>query len=190
MTKFQAGDRATPITTESHKHISKGRFYTILSVDRHFVEITDDIGVTSWWSKDWFTKIEGVKLDTAESLRDSYKALQASLVSLQQQTSQLESEKTKVVEQLKEMGFALIPSTPEQQIAVSVQDIEDYSNPTKWKVGYCVKCTNDQGWHGEFVSGGNYKITYVDSQNIVVKGEREDVNIRWDCRDFEFYAPF
>lgn len=190
MTKFQAGDRATPITTDSHPHISKGCSYTILSVDRHFVEITDDIGVTSWWSKVWFTKIEGVKLDTAESLRDSYKALEASLVSLQEQVSQIEAGKIKVVEQLKEMGFALIPITPKQKIAVPVQDIEDYSNPTKWKVGYCVKCVNDQGWRGEFVSGGNYKITYVDSQNIVVKGERGDVNIRWDYRDFEFYAPF
>lgn len=127
---------------------------------------------------------------TAESLRDAYESLEDSLVSLQQQVAQIVAEKTKVSEQLKEMGFALIPLTPKQKIAVPVQDIEDYSNPCTWKVGYGVKCVNDDGWRGHFVSGGNYKITYVDSQNIIVKGEREDVNIRWDCRDFEFYAPF
>ena len=108
MSKFQVGDRATPITTDSHPHISKACSYTIISVDRHFVEITDDIGVTSWWNKDWFTKIEGVKLDT-EALQHSYKALEDSLVSLQQQVDRIEAERVKIVGQLKEMGICPNP---------------------------------------------------------------------------------
>ena len=193
MSKFQVGDRATPITTDSHPHISKGCSYTILSVDRVFVEITDDIGVTNWWNNGWFTKIEGVKWDTAESLQQSYKALEVSLVTLQQQVDQIEAEKVKIVGQLKEMGFALIRGTlVKEQEVVFHKKFEDYSDPFKWKEGYTIKCINEAGWHGDFVSGGIYKVKHADRicGVIVLDEHNVEQEISIFIRDFEFYAPF
>lgn len=130
---------------------------------------------------------------TAEALQHSYKALEDSLVSLQQQVSQTEAEKVKIVEQLKEMGFALIPGTlVKEQEVVFHKKFEDYSDPFKWKEGYTVKCINDQGWCGEFVSGGIYKVRHAGRIcGVIVFNEYSvEQDISLFMRDFEFYSPF
>lgn len=81
-------------------------------------------------------------------------------------------------EQLCELGYQLVPITPEVALEVPSEDMSDWRN---WREGDKIQCISSKGWEDTFVSGAVYTITSrwaggidLDSRPVALSGFADD----------------